>query len=177
MKTGYTLTIRRMCYTALFMAMIIVLSSFGVPVPGGHLYLNDVVICLDSVLLGPVWAMVAAGAGAFLGDAIFYPAPMYVSLVTRGIQGLVISLISHYTFRKHPKIAAILGVSVGAIIMIAGYSVGREFVYGKPGAWLVKLPYQILQAVVGAAAGLVLCFPCGIRKLYLKSCPELQENA
>ena len=88
----------------------------------------------------------------------------------------MISLISHYTFRKHPKIAAVLGVTAGAIIMVVGYSVGREFFYGQPGAWLVKLPYQILQAVVGAAVGLVLCFPCGIRKLYLKSCPDLPEN-
>lgn len=172
MQTSYTKTIRRMCYAALFCAMIIVLSSFGVPVPGGHLYLNDIVICLASVLLGPVWAMAAAGLGAFLGDAIFYPAPMYVSLVTRGLQGLVISLISHYTFRKHPKTAAVLGVAVGAVIMVVGYSVGREFFYGKPGAWIVKLPYQISQAVVGAALGLVLCFPCGIRGLYLKHMKE-----
>ncbi len=177
MKTGYSLTIRRMCYAAIFTAMIIALSSFSVPVPGGHFYLNDVVICLASILLGPVWAMAAAGAGAFLGDVIFYPAAMYVSLVTRGIQGLVISLISHYTFRRHPKIAAILGVTAGAVIMVVGYSVGREFFYGKPGAWLVKLPYQILQAAVGAVLGPVLCFSCGIRKLYLKSNSDLPKNA
>ena len=30
--------------TAVLMAMNVALSSFGVPVPGGHLYLNDVVI-------------------------------------------------------------------------------------------------------------------------------------
>lgn len=30
--------------TAVFLAMNVALSSFGVPVPGGHLYLNDVVI-------------------------------------------------------------------------------------------------------------------------------------
>ena len=29
--------------TALFLAMNIGMSSFGVPVPGGHLYLNDIV--------------------------------------------------------------------------------------------------------------------------------------
>ena len=30
--------------TGVLMAMNIVMSSFGVPVPGGHLYLNDAVI-------------------------------------------------------------------------------------------------------------------------------------
>ena len=30
--------------TGILMAMNIVLSSFGIPVPGGHLYLNDIKI-------------------------------------------------------------------------------------------------------------------------------------
>ncbi len=30
---------------------------------------------------------------------------------------------------------------------------------------MLKLPYQILQAVVGAVAGMVLCWKCGIHKL------------
>ena len=32
--------------TAMLMALNIAMSSFGVPVPGGHLYLNDAVICI-----------------------------------------------------------------------------------------------------------------------------------
>ena len=36
---------RKLCYVALFTALNIILSSFGVSVPGGHLYLNDIVIC------------------------------------------------------------------------------------------------------------------------------------
>ncbi len=38
---------------ALFMAMNIALSSFGIPVPGGHLYINDIVICLAALLFTP----------------------------------------------------------------------------------------------------------------------------
>lgn len=173
MKTDYTLTIRRMCYAALFMAMNIVLSSavFRIPVPGGHFYLNDVVICLAAILLDPLYAVVACGLGAFLGDALFYPAPMFVTLVTRSLQALAISLICHFALRKHPKAAAAVGVFVGAVIMVAGYSLGRAFVYSTPEyAWL-KLPYQILQAAVGAVAGPVLCFGCGIRRLYLRAIP------
>ncbi|HAS37878.1 MAG TPA: ECF transporter S component, partial [Ruminococcaceae bacterium] len=37
-----------LCTTAVLMAMNVALSSFGVPVPGGHLYLNDIVICTAS---------------------------------------------------------------------------------------------------------------------------------
>lgn len=85
---------RKLCYTALFMALNIALSSFGVPVPGGHLYLNDIVICLAALVLDPVSAFFVGGVGAFLGDLFFYPAPMFVSLVTHGLQAVVISLIA-----------------------------------------------------------------------------------
>ena len=59
--------------TALFMGMNIALSSFGMPVPGGHLYLNDIVICLAAILLNPLQAFIVGGIGAFIGDFLFYP--------------------------------------------------------------------------------------------------------
>ena len=58
----------RMVVTAVFMAFNIMLSSLGIPVPGGHLYLCDVVICLAAILLNPLEAFVVGGIGSFLGD-------------------------------------------------------------------------------------------------------------
>lgn len=75
----------RITTTAIFMAMNIALSSFGIPVPGGHLYLCDVIICLAAILLGPLEAFAVGGIGSFLGDLLFYPLPMFVSLVTHGL--------------------------------------------------------------------------------------------
>ena len=46
-------TTLRITLTAVFMALNIIMSSFGIPVPGGHLYLCDAVICLASILLNP----------------------------------------------------------------------------------------------------------------------------
>ena len=81
--------------TAMLMAMNVVMSSFSIPVPGGHLYLNDAVICTAAILLDPLGAFIVGGVGAFLGDFFFYPAPMFVSLVTHGLQAVVISLCAH----------------------------------------------------------------------------------
>ena len=152
--------------TAVLMAMNVAMSSFGVPVPGGHLYLNDVVICLASILLGPVEAFMVGGVGAFLGDLFFYPTPMFVSLVTHGLQAVVISVFSHYVLKKHPKFASGIGVTLGAVIMVVGYSLGRAFIYATPAAAVAKLPFQILQAAVGAVVGMLLCWPCGLHKVY-----------
>ena len=155
-----------LCTTAMLMALNIALSSFGVPVPGGHLYLNDIVICAAALLLDPVGAFLVGGIGAFLGDLFFYPTPMFVSLVTHGLQAVAISLIAHRTFKKHPAVASAVGALVGAVIMVVGYSLGRAFIYATPEAALLKLPYQILQAAVGALVGTLLVWKCGLRKLF-----------
>ena len=152
--------------TAVLTAMNVALSSFGMPVPGGHLYLNDIVIVFAALLLDPLAAFCVGGIGAFLGDLLFYPAPMFVSLVTHGLQAVVISLIAHRTLRHHPKLASIIGVAVGAVIMVVGYSLGRAYVYSTPEYALLKLPFQILQAAVGAVLGTFLCWRCGIHKLF-----------
>ena len=162
-----------LCITAMFMGLNIVMSSFSIPVPGGHLYMNDIIICLASIMLNPIAAFVVGGVGAFLGDLFFYPTPMFVSLVTHGLQSVVISVFSHYIMKKHPVISSCIGVTIGAIIMIVGYSLGRAFIYSTPEYAIIKLPYQALQAVVGAVVGFILCWKCGIYKMVNRAIPNI----
>ena len=165
-------TTRRIAIAAVFMAMNIVLSSFGIPVPGGHLYLCDIPICLAAILLDPFSAFVVGGVGSFIGDMLFYPAPMFVSLVTHGIQAAVISLIAHRALKARPKLASGVAVSVGVVILVVGYTLGRAYVYSTPEYALIKLPFEFLQGIVGAVVGMILCWRCGIRRLYLKMVGE-----
>ncbi len=156
----------RITTAAVFMALNIVMSSFGIPVPGGHLYLCDAVICLASILLNPFEAFIVGGVGSFLGDLLFYPLPMFVSLVTHGLQAVAISVISHYSLRNHPKLASGIGVTVGAVIMVTGYTLGKIYVYSTLEYAIIKLPYEIAQAVLGAVLGMVLCWKCGIHNMF-----------
>ncbi len=164
----------RITTAALFMAMNIGLSSFGIPVPGGHLYLCDAVICLAAILLNPLEAFVVGGIGSFLGDLFFYPVPMFVSLVTHGLQAVVISLISHHTFKKHPKLASGIGVTIGAIIMVTGYTLGKIFIYSTLEYAILKLPYEIAQGALGAILAMILCWRC---RLYQIFTPYLREES
>lgn len=134
--------------TALFMAMVVVLSmsALSIPVPGGHLYFNDVVIDTAAMLMDPLSAFIACGVGAFLGDLLFYPAPMFVSLITHGLQALVISLLCRKLRMKQP-LACAIAVLAGAIVMVVGYTLGRAFVYSTPEYAIMKLPFQCLQPV------------------------------
>ena len=138
------------------LALVIVLSSFSLPVPGGHLYLNDVVIVLASLLFSPTEAMLVCGFGAFLGDFFFYPAPMFVSLVTHGLQGYVISYLAHSDGRLISKKRSLFATCIGALIMVLGYTLGRAFVYSTLKTSIIKLPFQILQASVGVMFGYFL---------------------
>jgi len=155
-----------MAVTAMFMALNIAVSSFGIPVPGGHFYLTDVIICTSSILLNPFCAFVVGGIGSFLGDLIFYPAAMFVSLVVHGLQAVVISLLSHRKDSDPSLAGSIAGVTIGAIIMVAGYTFGRAFIYSTPEYSIIKLPYEFLQAGFGAVVSVILIFPLKIRKIY-----------
>ena len=151
------LTVKDLCITAVFMALVVALSSFGIPVPGGHLYLNDMVIVIGSLLMGPFEAFMIGGVGAFLGDLFFYPTPMFVSLVVHGLQAVVISLMSK-KLKMKDSVAGLIACIVGAIIMVAGYTIGRAFIYATPSAAMLKLPFQILQAIVGVIVGWLVVY-------------------
>ena len=152
--------------TAILTAVNILMSSFGMPVPGGHLYLNDIIICTAALLLDPLPAFVVGGLGAFFGDLLFYPTPMFVSLVTHGLQAIAISYLAHKKGQAPELKRAIPAVAVGAVIMVVGYSIGRAFIYATPQTALVKLPYQILQAAVGAVASIFIVFKLKVGELY-----------
>ena len=169
MNDQKTLSAKMITVTAMLTALNVVLSSFGLPVPGGHLYLNDIVICTAAILLPPLPSFVVGGIGAFLGDFFFYPTPMFVSLVTHGVQAIVISMCVHRLFAKKQLAGAVIGVTLGAVIMVTGYSLGRAFLYSTPEYAIMKLPFQILQAAVGAVMSIVICYGLKLKQTLQKA--------
>lgn len=144
---------RLLSLSALLMAVNISLASFGIPIPGGQLYLCDISIVAASLLLDPPYAFLVGGVGAFLGDLFFYPASMFVSLFVHGLQAVIISCFAHSFMPSRPKLSAAIGIFLGAVIMVAGYTWSCAWIYGTPElAWL-GLPYEILQALAGAFIG------------------------
>ena len=156
--------------SAMFMAMNIAVCTFSIPVPGGHLYLCDTVICIAAILLDPFGAFLVGGVGAFLGDMLFYPAPMFVSLVTHGLQALVISLIVHRSATTKNKLfwRALIATTIGGVIMVIGYTLGKIYVYSTYADAILKLPFEIAQAVLGIVGSLLLCFKGGLLSLFKK---------
>ena len=160
--------VRKLTVTAVLMAMNIIMSTsvLSVPVPGGHMYLNDVIIVTAAVLLEPFYAFLVGGVGAFIGDMLFYPTPMFVSLAVHGLQAVLISLFVHRWMKDRPVPASIVGAIVGWVVTFTGYTLGRAFISSTPAYAVAKFPFQVLQTAVGSALALLLCWKCGVVKLY-----------
>ncbi len=159
--------IKKLTVTAVLLGMNIIMSSsiLSVPVPGGHMYLNDVIIVMASLILDPFCAFIVGGVGAFLGDMIFYPTPMFVSLVTHGLQAVLISLFVRHVLKSKPLSSAIVAAVLGLILTVTGYTLGRAYIYSTPAYAVMKFPFQILQTAVGSAIALALYFGTPIRKV------------
>ena len=177
MKTR-EISAQKLTITAILMAMNIIMSTsiLSIPVPGGHMYLNDVIIVTAAVLLEPFYALLVGGLGAFIGDLLFYPTPMFVSLVTHGLQAFVISLFVHRILNGRGVKAAIIGSLIGWVITVLGYSFGRAYIYGTPEYALLKLPFQILQTGVGSAIALLLCYKLKLVETFEKYFRKTETN-
>ena len=167
-------SVRKLTVAAVLMAMNIIMSTsvLSIPVPGGHMYLNDVIIVTAAVLLEPLYAFLVGGVDAFIGDMLFYPTPMFVSLAVHGLQALLISLFVHRWMKAKPLRASIVGAVVGWIVTFTGYTLGRAFIYSTPAYAVAKFPFQVLQTAVGSALALLLCWKCGLVRLYKKQFGE-----
>ena len=171
------LELKKLTLAAVLMAMNIIMSTsvLSIPVPGGHMYLNDVIICTAAILLDPLYAFIVGGVGAFIGDMLFYPAPMFVSLVTHGLQAIVISLFVHKFFKDKRVTGSIIGAIVGLVITVAGYTLGRAYIYSTPEYAVLKFPFQVMQTLVGETLALLLCWKAGIVKLYEKQLGKMRK--
>ena len=77
---------------------------------------------------------------------------------------MIISYFAHKFAGEKKKV--ILGILLGATVMVTGYTLGRAFIYATPAISLVKFPFECLQAAVGAGLGYNLVYHAGIEKQF-----------
>ena len=158
--------------TALLMGMNIILSSIRIDIGFAGIYLNNVVINIAAILLDPLAAFFVGGVGSFLGDFFFYPTPMFVSLAVHGLQAVAVSLISRHVLAERRTLSASLAMTVGSIITVIGYTIGRIYIYGDPShsvavqVALTKLLPEVAQAGAGAVIAFLLLYPAGLEKSF-----------
>jgi uncharacterized membrane protein len=121
-----------------------------VPIPGtgGYLNFGDIMVIFCGLFLGKKWGAIAGGVGSAVADLIggfFIFAP--ITLVAKGLEGYLAGLIGQ------TKIKPVL-LPLASLSMISIYFIAELFYPGMGlGAALSELPFNAIQAVVGAFGG------------------------
>lgn len=134
--------------TALFMAMVVVLSmsALSIPVPGGHLYFNDVVIDTAAMLMDPLSA-VGSMLSDLIGGYMVYVLPTFL------IKGLV-ALVAWKLCRKDQPLLALLSFLLAEAVMVLGYFLLEWALYGVASAAAAIGP-NVVQGIAGVLIGML----------------------
>ncbi len=174
------ISVRQITFTAILTAITAALCSFHIPLGFANLYLVDIAVCMAGILLNPFLASIAGGVGAFIGDLIFYPQAMLVTLTVRTAQVVVISVFSHYILKNKPFVSSLIGCVIGVFIMALGYSYFSVLFYSRIEQAISKLPLEALQAVIGVIVAMPLCYKTGLKDVfesYVKKDAVSEQNS
>jgi uncharacterized membrane protein len=160
--------------TTAIVAGLIALSAIAtmvirIPIPAttGYFNIGDVFVVLAGLWLGPLAGLLVGGIGPTIADAIGFPVFIPATMVTKGLEGLLVGLIASRAKGNslNVRVAAAFG---GGFTVVAGYFIFEAYIYpalGKfmpafaitdIGAAIVEVFPNAVQGVIGAVGGLAL---------------------
>jgi uncharacterized membrane protein len=138
------------------MAAVTAAATFLIRIPnpmGGYFNLGDVAVFAVALAFNPLVGGLAGGIGSAIADLIGFPIFAVPTLIIKGLEGLLASVISN----KKSAFRDLLAVVVAGSVMVVGYFVVEYFVlqWGLGGA-LAEIPGNIVQVLVGGLIGIPL---------------------
>jgi uncharacterized membrane protein len=154
---------RTLAVTAVMTAIVFVLTRLvQIPTPAkGYIHLGDAGVFFSALAFGRWVGAVAGGLGTALADITSgYPQWAIFSFLIHGAQGWTVG----WTSRKWQGVKGmILSVTIGAVIVVAGYFAAGVLLSGV-GAALAELPLNLIQVTAGAVVGVPLF--AAVRRAY-----------
>ena len=148
-----TLT-KRIAFSAVFMALIIVFTSF-VKVPigiGGYVHLGDLMIYLCASVLPLPFAIIVAGLGGALSDviagcAIWAPFTLVIKML----------LVVCFTPKKGTVLCLrnYIAAAICLVITMIGCFFSEVIIYGDWGAY-VNMPWNLIQALISGVVYIII---------------------
>ncbi|MEF9920131.1 MAG: ECF transporter S component [Erysipelotrichaceae bacterium] len=140
---------------------VVFVSTFFVKIPNaidGYMNLGDGMIMLFSSIASPLGAFLIGGVGSAMADLVGgYPHYVIFTLLIKGLEGIVISIL----YRHLPKKIKWLTYFVGSVIMVVGYFFAKWYLKQNMLIALSGVPENILQSGIGIVIA-ILC----IKKFY-----------
>lgn len=153
-------------------ATMVALSAFGtmlirIPIPAttGYFNLGDVFVVWAGLWLGPVGGALVGALGPTLADAVGFPQFILATMVTKGVEGGVVGLLS---LGRASVARRTLAALAGGAIVVVGYFFFEAYIYPALGqripffavtdwaAAIVEIVPNTIQGIIGAAGGLAL---------------------
>lgn len=139
--------------TAIFTALTTVATLLLVipfPATSGYFNLGDSLVMISGLILGPVGGFISGGVGSALADMVGYPHFAPITFIVKGCEGLVVGIFSQQiqtSSRIHFR--DILGLLLGACVMLLGYFIAEALLYGFEAALLELIWVNSIQVTVG----------------------------
>jgi uncharacterized membrane protein len=134
------------------MSALVAVGTLIVRIPnpmGGYFNVGDVMIFVAALTFNPLIGGVAGGLGSAIADIIGFPLFAIPTLVIKGLEGLLASLITN----KKNVYRDVLAVVAAGTEMVIGYFLVEVYLWGLGGA-LGEIPANIAQIVIGGLIGI-----------------------
>lgn len=140
-----------------------------IPIPAttGYFNIGDVFVVLAGLWLGPLAGLLVGGLGPTIADAIGFPVFIPATMVTKGLEGLLVGLIASRAKGTSLQLR-VVAAFVGGFTVVAGYFVFEAYIYPALGTFMpafaitdigaaiVEVFPNTVQGVIGAVGGLAL---------------------
>jgi uncharacterized membrane protein len=136
------------------MTALVTVGTLIIRIPnpmGGYFNLGDVMIFVAALTFNPLIGGIAGGLGSSIADIIGFPLFAIPTLVIKGLEGLLASLITN----KKNIFRDILAVVAAGTEMVIGYFLVELYAlqWGLGGA-LAEVPANIAQVTIGGLVGI-----------------------
>ena len=134
------------------MSALVTVGTLVVRIPnpmGGYFNVGDVMIFVAALTFNPLIGGVAGGLGSAIADIIGFPLFAIPTLVIKGLEGLLASLITN----KKNVYRDVLAVVAAGTEMVIGYFLVEVYLWGLGGA-LGEIPANIAQIAIGGLIGI-----------------------
>lgn len=147
--------IKKMCFSAMFAAMIFGLTMLHIPIgAGGYIHIGDALIYITALLMGGPWAFLSAAIGAAVADIVsgfaVYAIP---SMIIKMLIAVPFALVSKKEEKLLSARTALLTIPSGAVTIL-GYFIADLILY-REGAVADLIP-NLIQAVGSGIVFIVL---------------------
>jgi len=136
------------------MSALVTVGTLIIRIPnpmGGYFNVGDVMIFVAALTFNPLIGGTAGGLGSAIADIIGFPLFAIPTLVIKGLEGLLASLITN----KKNVFRDILAVVAAGTEMVIGYFLVELYAlqWGL-GAALAEVPANIAQIAIGGIVGI-----------------------